>query len=70
MAKLVCETCGAEKPVPGTGGLVPYHGLSGALHGEAVPGPDPKILYCRCGDPDHEIPMPKHCGKYMKYVAD
>lgn len=69
MAKLVCGVCGAERPVPTTGGIVPGQALSGALHGEAVPGHDPKLLYCRCGDPDHEVPMPKHCGKLMKYVA-
>jgi len=70
MAKLVCEVCGGEQPVPGAGGIVPVHGLSGGIHGEAIPGSDPTILYCQCGDPDHEVPMPKHCGKYMKYVAD
>lgn len=69
MAKLVCAVCGAERAVPTTGGIVPGQVLSGALHGETVPGPDLKLLYCRCGDPDHEVPMPKHCSKYMKYVA-
>ena len=70
MAKLRCEVCGYECPVPATGGMSPLRVFSGAAHGETIPGPDPTILYCQCGDPDHEVPMPKHCGKYMKYVAD
>ena len=69
MAKLRCKACGYECPVPMAGGLVagPF---SGAAHGGAIPGPDPKVLNCRCGDPDHDVPMPKHCGQYMEYVAD
>lgn len=70
MAKLRCEVCRYECAVPATGGLSPFRAFSGVAHGEAIPGPDPTTLYCRCGDPDHEIPMPKHCGQYMKYVAD
>jgi hypothetical protein len=77
MAKLVCQVCGAERPVPGTSGLKPYHGVYGGVHGdtvwiinEAMPGPDPKVLYCMCGNPDHNQPMPQHCGEYMKYVAE
>jgi hypothetical protein len=71
MAKLKCKVCGHEEPVPHTGGLTPMPGMSGAAHGEAIPDPeDPSILRCRCGDPDHDVPMPKHCGKYMEYIPD
>jgi len=70
MAKLRCAVCGYEMPVPATGGFSPLRVLSAGIHGEAIPGPDPAILYCRCADPDHEIPMPRHCDKYMVYVAE
>ena len=68
MAKLVCEVCGAEGPVPMAGALQASHMVSGATCGEAVPTDNPAVLGCQFGHFDHELPMPKHCGKYMKYV--
>jgi glutaredoxin 3 len=58
MAKLICQTCGAEEPVP----IVHW--------GPGISGPEIDKLYCPCLPEGHteKIDMPKHCDKPMKYV--
>lgn len=56
MAKLVCEECKAEEPVP-------------TVHcGPGIPEKDPNKLYCPGPGHTKNIEIPKHCGVFMRYV--
>lgn len=59
VAKLVCDKCGAEEPVP-----VVHCGPG------IVSGSETDKLYCPCMPEGHTeyIEMPKHCGIPMKHV--
>lgn len=58
MAKLFCEACKAETPVP-------------VVHcGPGILGEDPSKLYCPGSGHTENIEIPKHCEKPMKYVEE
>lgn len=54
MAKLVCEKCGYETPVPTV------------CCGTGVKGKNPKKLYCPAGESHGSTDIPQHCGNTMK----
>jgi hypothetical protein len=59
VAKLLCEQCGAEEPVP------TVHWGPGVISGSEM-----DKLWCPCVAEGHteNIEMPKHCGEFMNYV--